>query len=119
MNQSNAHIVACDHCGTKNRISSDRSAAAAKCGKCGTPLSMHQNKPDRKGSYLFRCTECGTRNKIPAEKLESGAKCGKCGTALETDELFIPQPLIVSDGNFDSGVLKSPLPVLLFAWAPW
>jgi thioredoxin 2 len=119
MNHSSSYIVACDHCGTKNRISSDKIGATAKCGKCGTPLREDQNKPDLKESYIFRCTQCGTRNKIPAAKLESGAKCGKCGSALKTDELFIPQPFIVSDSNFDSGVLKSPLPVLLFAWAPW
>jgi thioredoxin len=26
---------------------------------------------------------------------------------------------MVSDGNFDRKILKSPLPALLFAWAPW
>jgi len=26
---------------------------------------------------------------------------------------------MVTDSNFDNLVLKSPLPVLLFAWAPW
>ena len=26
---------------------------------------------------------------------------------------------MVSESNFDPKVLKSPLPVLLFAWAPW
>jgi thioredoxin 2 len=26
---------------------------------------------------------------------------------------------MVTDGNFDAKVLNSPLPVLLFAWAPW
>jgi thioredoxin len=26
---------------------------------------------------------------------------------------------MVTDANFDAKVLKSPLPVLLFAWAPW
>jgi thioredoxin len=26
---------------------------------------------------------------------------------------------MVTDANFDAKILKSPLPVLLFAWAPW
>jgi thioredoxin len=26
---------------------------------------------------------------------------------------------MVTDGNFEAQVLNSPLPVLLFAWAPW
>jgi thioredoxin 2 len=56
---------------------------------------------------------------VPAEKLETGAKCGKCGAALPTRELFVPQPVMVTDANFEKTVLQSPLPVLLFCWAPW
>jgi thioredoxin 2 len=67
----------------------------------------------------MRCTECGAKNKIPAAKIDAGGKCGKCGALLKTRELFEPQPVMVTDGNFDVKVLKSPLPVLLFAWAPW
>jgi thioredoxin 2 len=59
------------------------------------------------------------RNRVPAAKLGAAPKCGKCGALLETDELFGPQPVQVTDGNFEAQVLKSPLPVLLFAWAPW
>ena len=47
------------------------------------------------------------------------AKCGKCGSMLKTEELFTPQPIMISDGNFENMVLKSPLPVLMWAWAPW
>ncbi|UCF89787.1 MAG: redoxin family protein, partial [Desulfobacterales bacterium] len=64
-------------------------------------------------------TECGTKNRVPAQKVKSGAKCGKCGAMLQTSELFVPQPIMVTDSNFERQVLKSPLPVLLFAWAPW
>ena len=67
----------------------------------------------------MRCAACGAKNKIPADRIDAGAKCGKCGSLLETRELFEPQPVMVTDGNFDAKVLKSPLPVLLFAWAPW
>ena len=70
-------------------------------------------------NYKMRCTQCGAKNKIPAGKLKAGAKCGKCKSALNTDELFAPQPVMVTEGNFDDKVLKSPLPVLLFAWASW
>jgi thioredoxin len=38
---------------------------------------------------------------------------------LATTELFIPQPVMVTDANFEKMVMDSPLPVLLFAWAPW
>ena len=67
----------------------------------------------------MRCTQCGAKNKIPEGKLDAGGKCGKCGALLKTEELFEPQPVMVTDTNFDVKVLKSPLPVLLFAWAPW
>ncbi len=29
------------------------------------------------------------------------------------------EPVMVTDANFDRTVLHSPLPVLLFCWAPW
>jgi thioredoxin 2 len=113
------HVVRCSACGVKNRLSSDKMKGTATCGKCGTPLETDQ--PGRNGgeSVFFRCTACGTRNRIPLAKIDGGPKCGKCGTKLETKELFVPQPLMVTDSNFDNLVLKSPLPVLLFAWAPW
>jgi len=63
--------------------------------------------------------ECGTKNRIPSEKIRHEPKCGKCGVALSTEELFIPQPVMITDGNFEKSVLKSPIPVLLYAWAPW
>ncbi len=66
-----------------------------------------------------RCTDCGAKNRVPAGKLNAGAKCGKCGSKLKTEELFTPQPIMITDGNFENMVLKSPLPVLMWAWAPW
>ena len=70
-------------------------------------------------NYKMRCTQCGAKNKIPAGKLNAGAKCGKCQSVLNTEELFAPQPVMLTEANFDDKVLKSPLPVLVFAWAPW
>jgi thioredoxin 2 len=67
----------------------------------------------------MRCSRCGAKNRIPGSKLDAAPKCGKCGSPLKTDELLTPQPVMVTDSNFDAKVLKSPLPVLLFAWAPW
>jgi len=68
---------------------------------------------------FFRCQECGTKNRIPAERVTSNPRCGKCRHLLDTDELFEIQPMIVTTENFEKKVLKSPLPVLAFAWAPW
>jgi thioredoxin 2 len=67
---------------------------------------------------FFRCPNCKAKNRIPHHKIGDIGKCGKCGTALDTSELRKPQPMTVTDRNFDSVVLKSPLPVLLECWSP-
>jgi thioredoxin 2 len=74
---------------------------------------------DASVSYTVRCLECKTRNRVPGHKIDAGAKCGKCGSALDIAELFIAQPVMVTDTNFEKTVMASPLPVLLFCWAPW
>ncbi len=119
MDQANFHIVHCANCGAANRIPADKTGAAAKCGKCHTALPTEQKKTAASESTKMRCTECGTKNKVPADKLDAGAKCGKCGAALKTEALNEPQPVMITDSNFEDKVIKSPLPVLLFAWAPW
>lgn len=112
-------IVRCTQCGAANRIPAEKSAIAARCGKCRAWLPAEPKKTAPGEVFKMRCTECGVKNKIPADKIDAGAKCGKCGSVLKTRELFEPQPVMVTDANFDGTVLKSPLPVLLFAWAPW
>ena len=69
--------------------------------------------------YVIRCMNCGTKNRVPADKMDISAKCGKCGSPLKTENLRNTHPAAVTDGNFDTQVLKSPLPVLLDCWAPW
>jgi thioredoxin 2 len=119
MNDTSKVIIRCTGCGAANRIPADRISMAAKCGKCHEPLQAQDNNTGREESYKMRCGQCGAKNRIPASKLEAGPKCGKCGTPLQTAELFAPQPIMVTDANFDSQILKSPLPVLMWAWAPW
>lgn len=70
-------------------------------------------------NYIIRCTACGTKNKIPKDKAGVAGKCGKCGALLNTDDLLVAKPIVVTDIDFDDLVLKSPLPVLLDCWAPW
>ena len=69
--------------------------------------------------YRYRCRQCGTRNNVPADKLGKTGKCGKCGAPLETGDLLRGDPVMITDSNFEAQVLKSPLPVLMFSWAPW
>ena len=119
MKENSDHIVRCFNCGTKNRIHHEKISGVPKCGKCKAELKMDQPEGGAGEFFLFRCTRCRTRNRIPSWKIDEVAKCGKCGTVLDIEELFVVQPLMVSDTNFDQQVLGSPLPVLLFAWAPW
>ena len=119
MDQANFYIVRCPECRAANRIPAVKMGTAAKCGKCHSLLPSEQKKTASGEAVKMRCTECGTKNKIPADKIDAGARCGKCGAALKTEALYEPQPLTITDSNFDDKVMKSPLPVLLFAWAPW
>jgi thioredoxin 2 len=112
-------IVRCTECGAANRIPAEKIGIAARCGKCHALLPTEPKKTAPGEVFKMRCEACGAKNKIPADRIDAGAKCGKCGSLLKTQELFEPQPVMVTDSNFDSKVLKSPLPVLLFAWAPW
>ena len=69
--------------------------------------------------YLFRCASCRTRNRIPAALAGQAGKCGKCGAVLKTSDLFLQQPIMITDANFEEKVLRSPIPVLVDCWAPW
>lgn len=68
---------------------------------------------------LIRCASCGATNRVAQAKLDEGRTpvCGRCKQALST---AAPQgPLVVTDATFAAEVERSPLPVLLDAWAPW
>jgi thioredoxin 2 len=120
MEQTTTEIVRCPACSAGNRLPLDRiGSSTAKCGKCKASLFPETPTGHAGESYKMRCTQCGARNRVPGAKLRATPKCGKCGVPLHTEALFAPQPVMVTDGNFEAQVLKSPLPVLLFAWAPW
>lgn len=74
---------------------------------------------DGNKNHFFRCANCGTKNRIPAAMVGKVGKCGKCGGALRTQELLSSEPVMVTDANFDAVVVKSPMPVLVYCWAPW
>jgi thioredoxin 2 len=66
---------------------------------------------------LIRCSACGTTNRVPREKIAPGLQpvCGRCKTPLA----FVSTPVTVTDATFSAEVERSPLPVLVDAWAPW
>lgn len=119
MEETAAEIVQCPACGARNRIPLERAGAKAKCGKCGALLHGGDKAVGGSEFIFFRCPECHTRNRISSDRIHANPVCGKCRKPLNTDEVFVPQPIAVTDGNFESRVIRSPLPVLLFAWAPW
>jgi thioredoxin 2 len=65
---------------------------------------------------LLRCPACGTTNRVPREKVAQGREpvCGRCKTPLS-----VGAPMMVTDSTFAAEVERSPLPVLVDAWAPW
>jgi len=69
--------------------------------------------------YKIRCLSCGTRNRIPSNKAGDVARCGSCKSILNTEVISATQPVVVTDNDFEQQVVKSPLPVLVFFWAPW
>lgn len=66
----------------------------------------------------IRCRHCGVTNRVPRTKLEQGLKpvCGRCKQPLPTGA---GEPITVTDATFAAEVERSPLPVLVDAWAPW
>jgi thioredoxin 2 len=68
-------------------------------------------------AQLIRCPACGATNRVPEEKLAQGLqpRCGNCKKPLAAHS----GPMTVTDATFAAEVERSPLPVLLDAWAPW
>jgi thioredoxin 2 len=66
---------------------------------------------------LIRCPACGSSNRVPQEKVARGLVpiCGRCKQRLP----IYNAPLTVTDETFATQVERSPLPVLVDAWAPW
>jgi len=66
---------------------------------------------------VIRCSQCGANNRVPQDKLAQGLQpvCGQCKARLVAGA----GPVIVTDATFAAEVERSPLPVLVDAWAPW
>ena len=106
-----ASIVACRHCGAKNRIPADKPAKEAKCGRCHQALDASPDGDAPDELLTLRCGQCRTKNRVPTSKIDQGAKCGRCGAALQHEEVLTGRPVMVTDANFDQTVIASPLPV--------
>jgi thioredoxin 2 len=112
-------IVTCPHCGAKNRLPLDKTDTPAKCGRCHKSLiTQHDNKKSNK-TITLRCGQCRVKNRVELSRLHEGAKCGRCGAVIQHEDLFIGHSIVVDEANFNHTVMQSPLPVLLYGWAPW
>jgi len=69
-------------------------------------------------TLFIRCSECGAANRVPREKIVEGLKpkCGRCKSPLPSQH---SAPVAVTDATFAAEVERSPLPVLVDAWAAW
>jgi thiol-disulfide isomerase/thioredoxin len=112
-------IIECPHCHAKNRFPVSQADRKAKCGRCHKPLDPHQSASTDTRVLTLRCAQCRTKNRVPAGKLDTGAKCGRCGAVLPHQDVDTGRTVTVTDANFAQTVLQSPLPVLLYGWAPW
>jgi thioredoxin 2 len=119
MNREDALVVQCTECGARNRIPASKRDADPRCGKCKAPLEPAIQRAETGAVHTLRCAECGARNRVPAGRLEAGPRCGKCKSLLDTRDLFTREPMVVTDADFEARVIRSPLPVLMFCWAPW
>lgn len=65
----------------------------------------------------IRCPACGATNRVRAARRRAGTRpvCGRCRAPLPAGG----EPLVVTDASFAADVERSPLPVLLDAWATW
>jgi thioredoxin 2 len=111
-------IIVCPHCSAKNRIPAHSEQQAAKCGRCHEPLAAATGSAGPR-ILTLRCSQCRTKNRVPEDKLQAGAKCGRCAAPLQQQDITTGRTVMVTDANFPQTVLNSPLPVLLYGWAPW
>jgi thioredoxin 2 len=66
---------------------------------------------------VIPCPTCGAPNRVAGQKLAQGLRprCGRCKTPLPVEAV----PITVTDATFADSVERSPVPVLVDAWAPW
>jgi thioredoxin 2 len=70
-------------------------------------------------TLVIRCPACGVANRVPRDKVDRGLEpvCGRCKAPLPAS--IDTRPLTVTDATFSAEVERSPVPVLVDAWAAW
>ena len=70
-------------------------------------------------TLVIRCPACDVANRVPRDKIDQGLEpmCGRCKRPLPVS--IETRPLTVTDATFSAEVERSPVPVLVDAWAAW
>ncbi|MFN5583236.1 thioredoxin [Gemmatimonas sp.] len=63
---------------------------------------------------IVPCSSCRKLNRVNMDRTDTAAQCGSC-----TAPLAIDAPVVLTDGNFDTVVGKSTIPVLVDFYADW
>lgn len=111
------YYIRCDHCGTRNKLSSARLGQSPSCGKCKEQL-FSQSSPIRTGAVILSCKQCQTSNKIPLKRIGDQPVCGRCKSPLALNFSTQGGPFLLADQNFTETVLRSPLPFLVNFFSP-
>jgi thioredoxin 2 len=67
---------------------------------------------------LTDCPACGSQNRVRIERLGQAAKCGRCKADLGAD-VYSDAPVEIAEGEFESLIRHSRIPVLVDFWAEW
>jgi thioredoxin 2 len=60
------------------------------------------------------CPHCNAVNRLPAVRLREQPNCGQCHR-----QLFVGQPVELTQQHFAAHIQRGDLPVLVDFWAPW
>ena len=83
-------------------------------------VGFENARPFMPDTTIIACPNCGSANRVANAKLAQGLQpiCGKCKRKLPPATAQ-SAPLDVTDATFAAQVERSPLPVLVDAWAAW
>lgn len=68
---------------------------------------------------LVDCPSCSSQNRIPTTRVGQTGRCGRCRAPLQPGGYYSPEPVVVTEKDFDLVTHNGSLPVLVDFWAGW